>query len=160
MKKKSGGRKGKRSGHRKNPHRKGSHRRRRNPGSGSFGTRLARLAGMGLLTIGTGVGVYAAQGAVQASHPNFALYGIPAIGLGVGALAAAKYPMAGVAIGIGAVAPLAVPVAAKVLPAATSSGTAGVALGRAVRQLRAVGMGATYSTMSERRAMGMSAVHG
>lgn len=136
---------------------KGKHgKRRRNPGAGSFGTRLGRLAGMGLLAVGTGVGVYWVQGMVQDTHPNFAMYGVPAIGLGVGALAASKYPMVGVGIGVGAVAPLAIPVAAKVLSPSSAKSTAGVALGRAVRQLRAVQSG--MGSVSERYAMGMGAV--
>lgn len=131
---------GKRGGHKG---RKGGHRRRRsNP---SFGSRLMHVALVGAVAIGAGVGTLYASQKLSASHPNLAMYGVPAVGALLGAAVASKYPAAGIGIAAGSLAaPASVTIATRIL---TPSATSGLAA--AARRLRAVDMGA----------VDMSAVH-
>lgn len=130
--KKGGGRKGK----------KGARRRRHNP---SFMSRLGHVLLVGGVAVAAGVGTLYASQKLSATHPNLAMYGVPAAGALVGAGVAAKWPTVGIGIAAGSVAaPLSVTVATRLL---TPSATSGLASAARRARLRAVHMGAVEDGM-------------
>jgi hypothetical protein len=128
---------------RANPRKRRTHRRRRNPAN-TFMDRAARLAGLALVTVGTGVATTFAMTklappAGQAMSP-FVEYGVPAGVFLAGAAASKSSPLLGMGLAAGAFAPFVLPVTSKALAATTPATptTTAAGLGRAFRVMRAV----------------------
>jgi hypothetical protein len=125
---------------RKNPtHRT---RRRRNPAN-TFMDRAAKLAGLALVAVGTGVASTFAMSKLTpagTTMSNLVEYGIPAGVFLAGAAVMKSSPMLGAGMAAGAFAPFVLPLTSKALTAtapATPTTTA-AGLGRAFRNMRAV----------------------
>lgn len=140
--------KGKGKGRRSNPshHKKKKSGRRRNPPQTFMGALGHILGAAAVGLVAGGAVLYGQQKIAPGSAAS--LYGVPAVGVLVGAAVAKKAPTIGVGLALGSIlGPFTIPVASKVLGAASSSTTTSTAAQTAA--LAAVQLGAV--TMGQAR---------